>query len=281
MARISVIETLTNMNAGATYSTGALPTSGATNSLAWDRGSQTMTSTNALAAVNLNRVEINSLASITAEDLEVDVTNGTSPAMLLRGAAGGFVSYKGDATRIALTGGMDLTLNGGTTTTLYVKGSRGRPVTITAACDVVNLVVDGASVIAEEHASQEFDTVKIINGGKLVTKRDIKAGKVGRGEITFLDGAKIDNGSGTGTLELTDDRSIVRIIATAAVTFDSVDIAAGVVDPEGTGGDVTFTNATIAEGGKIRERYSGGSVVYTNPPTYLGSETIGMPGAAL
>lgn len=281
MARISVVENATNMNAGATYSGGSLPTSGTGNSLAWDRGRQTMTSTNALAAVNLNRVEINSLAAPIVEDLEVDVTNGTSPVMLLKGAAGGLVSYKGDATRIALTGGMDLTINGGTTATLYVKGPRGRPVKITAAADVQNLIIDGAAVEAEEHATQEFDTVTIINGGRLDTKRDVKAGKVSRGEITFRDGAKIDDGSGTGTLELDDEKAICRILSTAAVTFDSINVVSGFVDPEGSGGDVTFTNATISEGARIRERYSGGKVVYTNTPTYLGAELIGSPGLGM
>lgn len=274
MARIYVVEEATNMNAGATYSGAALPTSGSTNILAWDRGRQTMTNTNALAAVDLNRVEIGSLAAPTIEDLDVGVANGTSPVMLLKGAAGGSMSYKGIATRIALTGGMDLTINGGTTGTLYVKGSRSKPVKITAAADVQNLIIDGGYVIAESHASETFDTVKIMNGGKLDTKRNVLAAKVGRGEIVFRDGAKITN-SGSGTLELTDERASVRVIALSAITFDNIDIPNGTLDCEGSGGDITFTNSTIGEGARIRDRHSGGKIIYTNTPTYYGSEQIG------
>ena len=282
MARVYIIEAATDMTAGATYSGGAAPSTGDT--LAWDvtAGVQEMTGAGtAISAVNLNRLEVNQRAAPIVDNLVVAVTNGTAPTVLLRGY-GGRLGLAGNATKIAVVGQTDFRGISGTYTTLYVKGSRANPVYITSGADVETLIVDGAHVILETHASGRLDFLYMLGSSRVDTKRSVDKGFCnGAGRLILRDGATVTDGAAGAILKSMGDRFVTQVLAKAAVTLDKVEGYGGMLDCEGSAGDVTLTNCIRAEGFAIRERFSGGKIVYTNTPTDYGTEgglgSIGGP----
>lgn len=178
----------------------------------------------------------------------------------------------GNSDKVAvLSSGAQVTLQGGTHSKLSAVAGR---VVFGAGANVGDVTVGGAGqvVIPASSGSDRVDNLYQF-GGAVECARMVSLARVAAGLLRMTGSGSFQDGSSGGRLDLLGDAARVVMENTAAATIDLMYGYAGELDPSLMTGALTITNCHRHARLRLKERYAGGTIAFTNTPTDFGYQT--------
>lgn len=264
---------------------GTVPPSGTTTIVViGESGSKAVTAGLDQSAVSINRIVrlpgVRKKIGGNGASLQIDVDNGTSPAVIDYGAGGtDFPLYiDGSLPEVQLRGSAYTGVTGGALgdTLLYVGGNSILEVSDTATIGATAgggvVRIAGGSTAILSHATDQIGDL-IAYGGTFSTERDIVTG-VGAGSSTVIiaESATVTDGLSGGKFTMASPGHTLMFRNTEAITLDEIIAIAGRPDFSKSVGDVTFAAGTIdASNVKFPDSYPGGETD-TSSATIFGDD---------